>query len=292
MKLLKLQGNHGIKGADHLVFILGHPLGHTLSPLMHNAAFRAVGLPWFYAPLDIALSEIKKGMEILLSPNVYGANITVPYKETVMPYLDQVEKEAQWLGSVNTIYRREKKIIGTSTDGEGFLRSLGDWRKKLRGSRGLLIGAGGAAKAVAGALAQSGVKEFYIANRSPERAAQLVRILLKHYPSLKIGTVSLKEGENILTRCDWVVQATAVGLKEKDTSLISLKGARKETLVIDLIYHRETNFLKEAHRRRLPNLSGIGMLLHQGALSFECWTGEKAPLTVMHKVLMNHLASR
>jgi shikimate dehydrogenase len=292
MKLLKPSRNLNMQGTDHLVFILGHPLGHTLSPVMHNAAFRAVGLSWTYAPLDIAPGEVKRALDILRSPNIYGANVTVPYKEAVLPFLDQVEKDARWLGSVNTIYRRGGKIFGTSTDGEGFLRSLGFWRKRLRGSRGLLIGAGGAAKAVAGALAQSGVKEFYIANRSLERAAQLVRSLLKHYPRLQIVSISPKEGGKLLTRCDWVVQATAVGLKADDPSPLSLEGARKTTLIIDLIYHRETAFLKEARRRRLPNLGGIGMLLHQGALSFEYWTGEKAPLMVMRKALLDRLASR
>ncbi len=292
MKRLEFPRNPNIKGADHLVFILGHPLGHTLSPLMHNEAFRALRLPWAYAALDIASNEVKKALDVLRAPNAYGANVTVPYKEAVLPYLQRVEKDVQWLGSVNTIYRRGKKIFGTSTDGEGFLRSLGVWRKKLRGSRGLLIGAGGAAKAVAGALAQSGVRGFYVANRSPEKARSLVRVLLKRYPRVRIGSISLKEGERLLTRCDWVVQATSVGLKTEDPSPLSLEGARKTTLVIDLIYHRETVFLKEARRRRMPNLDGIGMLLHQGALSFEYWTGERAPLMVMQKVLLDYLVSR
>ena len=292
MKLLKSPGNSGIQGDDHLVFILGHPLGHSLSPVMHNAAFRALGLPWTYAPLDIALGEVKRALDVLRSPNVHGANVTIPYKEEVFSYLDQVEKDAQWLGSINTIYRRGSKIFGASTDGKGFLSSLGAWRKKLRGSRGLLIGAGGAAKAVAGALTQSGVKGFYVANRSPERAERLIQSLLKHRPQLQIGSVSSKEGERLLTRCDWVVQATTVGLKAGDLSPLSLAGAGKTTLVIDLIYHQDTAFLKEARRRRLPNLSGIGMLLHQGALSFEYWTGKKAPLAVMRKALLDRLASR
>ncbi len=291
MKFFKPIRDPNLQSADHLVFILGHPLGHTLSPSMHNAAFWTMELPWTYAPLEIPFSELEKGVDALRSPNVYGANVTIPYKETVIPYLDHVEKDAQWLGSVNTIYRREKKIFGTSTDGEGFLRSLGVWRKKLRGSRGLLIGAGGAAKAVAGALARSGVKELYIANRSPERAEQLVRLLLKNYPRLRIGSVSSSEGERLLVRCDWVVQATTMGLKEGDPSPISLKDARKTIFAVDLIYHRETAFLKEARRRRLSNLGGIGMLLHQGGLSFEYWTGEKAPLPVMRKVLLDRLVS-
>jgi shikimate dehydrogenase len=289
MKFLNPTRASDMNSADHLVFILGHPLEHTLSPPMHNAAFRTLGLPWVYAPLDIVPSEVEKGLDFLRSPNVYGANVTVPYKGAVLPYLDGVEKEARWLGSVNTIYRRGKKIFGTSTDGNGFLISLGAWRKKLKGSRGLLIGAGGSAKAVAAALARSGVAGFYVANRSPERAGRLVRSILKHYPRLQMDPVFLKEGEELLGRCDWVIQTTSLGLEMGDPSPLSLVRARKTAFVVDLIYHRETAFLKEAGQRRLARLGGMGMLLHQGALSFEYWTGQKAPLSVMRKALLDRL---
>jgi len=276
----------GIRGADHLVFILGHPLGHSLSPLMHNAAFRALRLPWVYAPLDIPRDQVKNAVEVLRSANAVGANVTVPYKHDVIPLLDHVEKEAAWLGSVNTIYRRADKLIGTSTDGEGFLRSLGTWRKKLRGSQGLLVGAGGAAKAVAAALVGSGIKSLFIANRSSERAQHLVRLLLRRYSNLKAEAVSIKEGERFLSQCDWVVQSTSLGLKAGEPSPLSLRNARPATLAVELIYHRPTAFLTQARRIHLPNLDGLGMLLHQGALSFEYWTGRKAPLQVMHQTLL------
>lgn len=281
----------GIRSAGHLVFILGHPLGHSLSPLMHNAAFRALRMPWAYAPLDISRDQVKNAVEALRSANVDGANVTVPHKEDVAPLLDHVEKEAARLGSVNTIYRRGDRLFGTSTDGEGFLRSLGVWRKRLKGSRGLLVGAGGAAKAVAEALIKSGVKGFYIANRSSNRAEQLVRLVLKRHPGLEVGAVSIGEGERLLSRCDWVIQSTSLGLKAKDPSPLSLRNARRTTLAVDLIYHRPTAFLQEARRIHLPNLDGLGMLLHQGALSFEYWTGCKAPLNVMRNVLLRRLSS-
>lgn len=280
-----------ISGASHLVFILGNPLEHSLSPLMHNAAFRDLQMPWVYAPLEIGKNEVGVAVEILRSLNVHGANVTVPYKGDVPPFLDQVEKDALWLQSVNTIYRRDGKLFGASTDGEGFLRSLGSWRRKLKGTDGLLVGAGGASKAVAEALAQSEVRTIWVANRSPARAQQLVRLLSKRHHRLKLGVASLREGENLLSRCDWVVQSTSLGLKPGDPATLSLRGARKGTLAVDLIYHRETAFLKEARRRGLPHLDGLGMLLHQGALSFEYWTGRKAPLKVMRHALERRLAS-
>ncbi len=278
-------------GWTQLVFILGYSLQHSLSPLLHNAVFRALRMPWVYAPLEIPKNLVKNAVEILRSTNVQGANVTVPYKEEVLPHLDQVDKDAAGLGSVNTIYRRGEKLFGASTDGEGFLRSLGPWRKKLKGSQGLLLGAGGAARPVAEALARSGVRGIFVANRSPERARYLVRLLSKRHPRLQSGAVSVTESEKLLNRCDWVVQSTSLGLKAGDPSPLSLKNARAATLMVDLIYHRETAFLKEARRFRFPSLDGTGMLLHQGALSFEYWTGRKAPLNVMRYVLSRRPAS-
>jgi shikimate dehydrogenase len=281
----------GIAIVPSLVFILGYPLKHSFSPLMHNAAFRALRMPWVYAPLEIPHDQLQTAVENLRSVNVQGANVTIPYKKEVLPYLDQVEKEASWLDSVNTIFRREDKLFGASTDGEGFLRSLGPWRMKLKGSQGLVVGAGGAARPVAAALARSGVKSILVANRSPERARHLSRLLSKRHPKLRMGVVSLKDGEKLLRNCHWVIQSTALGLKAGDPSPLSLKAAKPGTLVVDLIYHRETAFLQEARRLHLPNLNGMGMLLHQGALSFEYWTGRKAPLRIMREVLSRRVTS-
>ncbi len=277
-----------ITGASQVVFILGHPVSHSLSPTMHNAAFEKVRLPWLYTPLDISLREVGPVVKMMRAFNARGANVTVPYKEKVIAYLDFVEPEAKWLGSVNTIYRKGDQLCGTSTDGEGFLRSLGSWRLKLKGTRGLLIGAGGAAKAVAGALAKSGVKGFYIANRSGAKAAKLMKSLRQKYPKLDIQAIPLKDAAQFVPYSDWIVQSTSLGLKG-EASPVALKGARQGTLIVDLIYHRETDFLKQAKRLGLPRLGGLGMLLHQGVLSFERWTGRKAPVDVMHKALVKGL---
>lgn len=256
---------------------------------MQNAAFKAAHLPWLYLPLDITQDQVETALDLMKDLPVKGANVTVPYKGVVLPYLDNVEKDARWLGSVNTIYRSGRKLCGTSTDGEGFLRSLGSIRQKLKRSRGLMVGAGGAAKAVAGALAKSGIGSLYLANRTPARAKQLAKSLRNRYRSLEVGLVSISEAEKILPNCDWVVQATSVGLKKGDPSPLSLKRATTSLWVIDLIYHRETAFRRQAKDLGLRNLDGVGMLLHQGALSFELWTGKRAPLRVMRRALLNSL---
>lgn len=273
-----------------LVFILGHSLGHSLSPAMHNAVFESLGLSWTYMPLEVKPDQVKTVVSILRAINVQGANVTVPYKEAVLRWLDRVEPEAGWLGSVNTVYRSGKKLCGTSTDGEGFLRSLGHLRWKLRGSMGILLGAGGAGKAVAGALARSGVKGFFVADLASQRAEALAKLVCKRYRRLQTAAISIHEAEKLLPRCEWVVQATSTGLKNQDPSPLPLKAARPGVWVVDLIYHHRTAFLREAQARHLPNLNGLGMLLHQGALSFEYWTGRKAPLKIMKRALLQCLA--
>jgi len=280
-----------ITGASQVTFILGHPVSHSLSPAMHNAAFEKLELPWLYTPLDISFKELGPVLKMMRSFNVKGANVTVPYKEAVLKYLDFIEPDAKWLGSVNTLYRRGEKLCGTSTDGEGFLRSLGRYRQKFKGSRGLLIGAGGAARAVSGALAKEKVKGFYVANRSGVKAARLVNLLRKRYPRLDVQAVSLKDAEPLTAYSDWIIQATSLGL-HGEKSPLSLRKSRKGTLVVDLIYHHETDLLKQAKRFDLPRLGGLGMLLHQGALSFEYWTGQKAPLAVMEQALQEGLKRR
>ena len=275
-----------------LVFVLGHPLDHSLSPAMQNAALRYLGIPWNYLPLDIEKGQLGPVLSWMKEFKLVGANVTVPYKEDVMPFLDQVEPKAKWLGSVNTIYWKGSKLCGTSTYGEGFLRSLGPWRASLKGSTGLLLGAGWAARAVAGALAQSGVKSLSIANRSSRRATLLRQKLKKGYHRLETATLSLSEAERSLGRFDWVIQATSTGLKKGESSPLALRQARRSMWVVDLIYHRETAFLKEARERGLPRLGGLGMLLHQGALSFSLWTGRKAPLRIMERALRVQLSKR
>lgn len=272
-----------------MVFILGHPLEHSLSPFIHNAAFANLHLPWVYIPLEISSSQIKDAIGVLRSFNSKGANVTVPYKEAVLPWLDWVEPEARWLGSVNTIYRDGKKLFGESTDGKGFLRSLGSWRKKLRGSAGLLLGAGGAGKAVSGALSRSGVKKLYVFDQLEERATALVKLIRKRNRRIEIAEVSRQNAEKLLAGCDWVIQATSTGLKKEDPSPLSLNFSRSQTWVVDLIYHHPTSFLLEAKTRHLPYLNGLGMLLHQGALSFQRWTGRRAPVKIMKRALLSRL---
>ena len=272
-----------------MVFIFGHPVEHSLSPLFQNAAFRKLNLPYFYVPLDVEPSRIQGAIEILRCENAEGANVTVPLKTLVLRYLDRVDPIAKGLNSVNTLYKRQGKLYGTSTDGEGFLLSLGSWRNKLKGSRGMMVGAGGAARAVGFALARSGIRSLKIANWDVTETKGFFNMLRKNFPRLEMACMSLREGEKALADCEWIVQATSLGLKPGDPSPLSLQKAPRTSWVVDLIYHHPTRFLNEARTRKMPYKNGLGMLLHQGALSFGLWTGEKAPLDHMKRALLRYL---
>ncbi len=272
-----------------MVFILGHPVEHSLSPVFQNEAFRVLQLPYVYIPLDVHPQRLSHVIEAIRCENVQGANVTVPLKTLVLKHLDGLEPVARYLNSVNTIFKKKGLLHGTSTDGEGFLRALGPWRKTLRGSRGMMIGAGGAARSVGYALAQSGVKTLRIANWKAQEAESLARDLRKIFPRIQLACSSLQEGENALSDCEWIIQATSLGLIKGEPSPLSLNKARSASWVFDLIYHRKTEFLKQAEKRKIPFKNGLGMLLHQGALSFELWAGKKAPLREMSKALVQFL---
>jgi len=276
----------------HLVFLLGHPVSHSLSPGMQNAAFRHLGLPWLYVPLDLAGSQVGTFVSAMRYLPAKGANVTVPYKDKVMASLDGLDEVSKKLGSINTIYRRNGKLWGTSTDGAGFLRSLGNFRRGLQGSRGLLLGAGGAAKAISFALAENRVATLLIANRSAGSSRKLCRMLRSEHPRLTVIEVPFREAEIEAARCNWVIQATSLGLKNGDRSPISLRRVGRSSWVLDLIYHRETNFMKEARTLGLRVLDGSEMLLHQGALSFEHWSGRRAPIGIMRRNLRAALSNK
>jgi shikimate dehydrogenase len=276
-------------GRTRMVFILGDPVAHSLSPAMHNAAFRFLGLEAVYAPVQVPPCLVPVVVEALRADNILGANVTVPHKESVMRHLDEVEPAARRIQSVNTIYKRGKKLWGASTDGSGFLRSLGRSAARLKGGRALLVGAGGGSRAVAGALAMAGVRHLQVLDLDKKRVQSLVKLLRGVRSGFQVEGVSRSEAEKGLRDVGLVIQATPVGLHPGDPSPLSLKEARKGCLAVDLIYHRETAFLKEARLRRLLALDGLGMLLHQGALSFEKWTGRRAPLMVMERALRRAL---
>lgn len=287
-----MKNDRSMTGKTRLAVLLGCPVEHSLSPAMHNAAFQRLGMDCIYAALEVSPERMASAVETVRSSSILGANVTVPHKEAVMPFLDQVDPEADWLRSVNTLVKKKGKLFGTSTDGPGFLRSLGTHARKIKGANVLLIGAGGGSRSVGGALVGAGAKRILVMDLAQNRVNDLVHMLKARRKSLESGGISKAEAERSMGDFSMVIQATPVGLHPGDASPVSLRGARKGAFAFDLIYHRPTEFLTEAKREGLVGMDGLGMLLHQGALSFEHWTGKKAPVSVMREALCRALGRR
>ena len=276
--------------------IFGHPLGHTLSPAMQEAAFQTLGIDANYLVFDLAPDIFKKTMRGLSECVLSGFNVTVPYKETVIKNLWKVSPEARAIGAVNTVYKKNGVWTGANTDMEGFLISLAQEGKfSPEGKKAVVLGAGGASRAVTYGLAKKGVREITIVDVIPGKAKGIVRGLRSFRG---VPCRALAAGDPRVCRCighaDLVINATPLGIKEKDPLVVPLgwipTAAGRGKLFMDLIYNpAETVFLKAAKKRGHRTLNGLGMLLHQGARAFEYWTGKKAPVPVMKKALLEAL---
>jgi len=269
------------------VGIFGYPVGHTLSPLFQNAAFKALGINAEYVVFEVAPKDLEDAVQVIRSPEFLGANLTIPHKEKVIPFLDEVTSMAKKCGSVNTIVNCGGKLRGETTDGPGFIRSLKEETgMSPKGKRILLAGAGGAARAVAFALAEAKA-DVYLTNRTAEKGEKLVSDLKNFYPQNTVTYIPFSERADALRRekIDILINATSVGIeKEKNLPLTipsPLRGEDNRLIVCDLIYNRKTLLLQSAQRLGLKTIDGLGMLIHQGALSFQLWTGKTAPIKKM-----------
>lgn len=257
--------------------LIGHPLGHSLSPAFQNAAFRAAGIDATYSLADVLPADIEQTVASLRAPDMLGANVTVPYKRDVIPFLDDLSDDARTLGAVNTIVNRDGRLTGVNTDVPGFAADLREHEVIVEGATVVMLGAGGAARAVAAALTQAHVARLVIANRTIERA----QAIAVQYPGVA-EAVTLASVLPILSEAALLVNATSVGLHGDDipmpaAALVSLSSI---AVVYDLIY-RPTALLRATTARGLRAIDGLGMLIHQGALAWEAWTGQPAPLAVM-----------
>ena len=285
----------GITGATRLCFILGHPIAHTLSPAMHNAAFAALGLPYAYLPWAVPPARLAAAAAAFRAmENFAGANVTVPHKEAIRVHLDALSPEAEGIGAVNTIIPRDGRLVGHNTDGAGFIASLREGGgMDPSGVKVLLFGAGGGAKGVAYALAAEGAAEITVANRSAGRAEALVGTLSVGFPRCQFLALPLQAPgvAEAVGSADVLINATAVGLTPGEALPLDLRGLRPTTLVCDLIYRPpETPLLRAARGKGCRVLNGLGMLLHQGAAAFRLFTGVDPPLDAMRAALERGLA--
>ncbi len=281
-----------IDGNTELVGIIGYPIGYTLSPAMHNAAFRARGMNWLYVPLRVPPGKLGQALAGLRALGFRGANITIPHKLEAAGLLDALRGESGLLRAVNTVIVEDGGMIGCNTDVEGFFRFLEEEGIDARGSSCLLIGAGGASRAVALALAGSGAAVLHVMNRTPRKAEELRELLKRASPMSEISIRTFdREGARVLGECDIIVNCTP--LAEDDAAELPLDYGlfASGQMAVDLKYSRRRSaFLEEARSRGARTANGEGMLVHQAAASFRLWTGENPPLEEMRAALRNAAA--
>lgn len=277
--------------------ILGYPLGHSLSPVFQQAALDHYGLDVTYQAWPVEPGALAEAVARLRGGDYLGANVTVPHKEAVIPLLEALEPTAAKIGAVNTVVKRDGKLEGHNTDARGFLEAL---RREMgftpAGKLAVVLGAGGAARAVGFALLEAGVQRLTIANRTPERAERLAANLARlTQDKQRVLAVAWGKLPAELAGCHLLVNCTSMGLKhspaEKE-SPVTAELINKECLVYDLVYNpAQTPLLKEAEKAGARTLGGLAMLVFQGAASFELWTGKEAPVDIMFEAATKALES-
>lgn len=270
------------------VWVLGSPLGHTLSPVMHNAAYRAMGLDLVYLPARVESGDLRAVLEGLPRLGAVGCNLTLPLKQAALALMTRLEPPAAELGAVNTVRFEGRSRVGFNTDAQGWLRSWDEEvGQSLEGRPVLLLGAGGAARAVAWALASRRVSRIQVVNRDPARARGLVNSLSRSDVPCRVGAVEF-EPDMV------VVQATSVGMAPGDdaTCLEWPEAVPPGVVACDLVYRpRQTRFLREASQRGVRTLGGLGMLVHQAALAIEVFTGQSPCPALLRRVAEEALSS-
>jgi shikimate dehydrogenase len=265
--------------------IIGDPIHHSLSPAMQNAAFAALGLNCTYIAFRVPTGELKESVESLRNINIAGFNVTVPHKIGVINYLDELDATAKTVGAVNTVNNINGIFKGYNTDIYGFIEPLHKRKVDFQGMKVLLLGAGGAARAVVAALAQErGINNLTIANRNIDRAKELASI--GSSLGIKSEAVPLEMAQELSCISDLIVNATLLGMNN-ETSLIDYQHINKGSIVYDIVYRPiVTDLIDNAKQAQAHVVYGYEMLIAQGARAFEIWTGLAPPIDVMKKNLL------
>lgn len=274
-----------ISGRTKVTGIFGYPVGHSLSPAMHNAAFSHLNLDYCYVTFNVSPELLREAVHAIRALSLSGVNVTIPHKENVIPFLDRVDEEALFIGAVNTIKNSDGTLIGYNTDGRGFMESLKEAAIDPEGKRVMIIGAGGASRATSFYLAKK-ASQVLIYDIDKTKAGKLAADLNSVHPN-----VAVMDMPDSLHGIDILINATPLGLKETDLMPVDISLITAKMAVCDLIY-KKTTLLRMASDKGCITLDGSGMLLHQGALAFEIWTGIKPPISVMRSALEGSKSNR
>jgi shikimate dehydrogenase len=270
-----------VTGSTTVAGIIGSPVRHSLSPVMHNAAFAALGLDWVYVPFPVAPERLAQGIAGLAALGVAGFNVTIPHKVAVMELLDRISPEAKLIGAVNVVALQDGVLAGYNTDGLGLLAAL---RREFGftplGRSALVLGAGGAARAATAALGSAGAARVCVANRTLESARALVAGLAPLLPGSALESAPLERlsERSFLAEFDLIVNTTSVGMSGDCFPGLTLAGLKPGLVVYDMVYAPpQTPLLLQARECGVPAANGIGMLVAQGEAAFAIWTGRDAP---------------
>jgi len=259
--------------------LIGYPVEHSLSPAMHNAAFEHLGLNFCYIAMPVRPGELPDAVKGIRALNFHGSNVTVPYKQEVIPLLDEIDDEAGFIGAVNTIKNDDGLLKGFNTDGRGFMESLKEAGIDPLGRDVFIVGAGGAARAIGYYLAQKALR-LRVFDVDSGKSRPLVSDLKKLNREVLVA-----EDISSVRTSDIVINATPLGLKEDDPLPLDLDVLDKEQVVCDLIYW-DTPLIRGASERGCRTVNGLGMLLWQGVFAFQIWTGVAPPVDLMREILI------
>jgi shikimate dehydrogenase len=273
---------------SELVGVFGHPVAENPTIIMLEAAFKELNLDWRYLTIEVLPADLKEAVAGMRAMQMQGINLTIPHKIEVMNHLDTIASDAALIGAVNTVRKEDNKLIGENTDGKGFLASIRkDAKLEPAGKNYLVIGAGGAARAITVELALAGAKKITVTNRTASKGEDLVKHLNTHTDT-QAEFLPWEDSLTIPGSTDVLINATSIGLypaiEEKPD--LDYNSIKKNMVVCDVIPNPpSTAFLKEATQRGAQTLDGLGMLVYQGAIGFKMWTGLDAPVAVMKEAL-------
>jgi shikimate dehydrogenase len=282
-----------ISGKTRVCGVIGDPIEHTLSPDIHNAAFNHLKLDFVFLAFRVKAADLENAVRGMRGLGINGLNVTMPHKSTVISFLDEVDSTVKFLGSANTILNKNGKLSGFNTDGVGALKAIRENGTEVSEKKVLLLGAGGAAKAIAFALAEK-AGELAILNRAAEKAVVLADALNRVFGKKIVGNaLSPSAVQKNLQDADILVNATSIGMHPSiNQSLVAPQWLRSDLTVMDIVYNPvETKLARDAKAAGAKVISGVEMLIYQGAASFEIWSGCSAPIEVMRKAALNQLLS-
>lgn len=283
-----------IAGTTKLLGVIGDPIEHSLSPVMHNAAIDRLGLDYVYLPFPVKSADLEKAIAGFAAIGVVGFSVTIPHKQAIVPLLSEVSSVAQVVGAVNTVWRTDAGWSGTNTDVTGFIAPLKADNRDWSQTTPVILGYGGAARAVVVGLAELGCTAIHVAGRSLQKLIQFHQSWANTPLAAKLNMHRWEQLPELLSHADLVVNTTPVGMsphvEQSPIDAVAMQGLKENAIAYDLIYTPSpTQFLQQAKQQGATTIDGLEMLVQQGAAAWEVWLGQTPPVDIMRQSLQKHL---